>query len=308
MSTATGNGIYLLGLHHVTAVSSKINENVRFYTEALGMRLVKKSVNQDDTSAYHLFYGDEIGRAGTEVTFFDWPHISANRPGAGTISGIGLRVPSVSALEAPTVEFTDREGLRLQLVDDGGASGGGIPWHKSPVPGEIGIRGLATVSLTVAKLEPTRAFITDVMHFRVVAEHEEEGKRVVLFETGAGGPGAWVRVVEDRSASRGTVGHGGTHHVAFHAPTLDALTKWHGYMESLRVPNSGLVDRYYFESLYFREPSGVLFEVAADKAGFVGDEDADHLGEKLSLPPFMEPRRATIEANLKPLAFPANPF
>jgi glyoxalase family protein len=312
------------GLHHVTAVTTEASENVAFYTEVLGLRLVKKTVNQDDVSAYHLFYGDELGRPGTEVTFFDWPHlrIAPNHAGAGEISATELRVPGREALEfwserltehgvthggiderngRPLLSFTDPEGQRLRLVDDRGSRvEGGVPWEGSPVPQEAGIRGLGAVELTVHELGPTAWVLTEVLGFRKVGE--QHGGRVAVFEVGPGGSGAEVRVVEDPGAPPARLGRGGVHHVAFRTPDDEEHAAWR---ERIRASGLGVtpqIDRYYFCSIYFREPGGVLFEIATDGPGFATDEDAAHLGERLSLPPFLEPHREQIEAGLEPIA------
>ncbi|MBA2691957.1 MAG: ring-cleaving dioxygenase [Rubrobacter sp.] len=314
------------GLHHVTAVTADASGNVAFYTDVLGMRLVKKTVNQDDVSAYHLFYGDEIGNAGTEMTFFDWSSAGRHRPTAGEVSATAFRVAGRDALgwwEArfddlgvshgevygrggrAVLPFSDPEGQRLELVDDSGDGGTspGVPWGKSPVGTENGIRGLEGVSLSVGSVEPTEAVLTGVMGFRKVAEYEEDGHRAILFEVGPGGPGAEVRVLERPDLpSSPFSGAGGVHHVAFRTPDEEEHAAWAERVVEIGIPNSGLVERYYFKSLYFREPGGVLFEIATDGPGFATDEDAEHLGEKLALPPFLEPRREEIEAGLKPIS------
>jgi glyoxalase family protein len=313
------------GLHHVTAVTTQASENVAFYTEVLGLRLVKKTVNQDDVSAYHLFYGDERGRPGTEITFFDWPHlrIAPNHAGAGEISATELRVYGLEALEwwvvqleefgvkhggieeygrRPSIVFTDLEGQRLRLADDGAAGvPGGIPWERSPVPREAGIRGLGAVDLTVRELKPTAWVLTEVLGFWRRDEYEENGARVSVFEVGPGGPGAEVRVVERPDAPAAHLGRGGVHHVAFRTPDDEEHAAWRKRIEAAGLGVTPRIDRYYFRSIYFREPGGVLFEIATDGPGFATDEDAEHLGEKLSLPPFLEERREEIEAGLKPI-------
>ena len=317
------------GLHHVTAVTTEAQQNVAFYTEALGMRLVKKTVNQDDVSAYHLFYGDEIGRAGTEVTFFDWPQlrIAPNHAGAGEISTTELRVSGREAVEwwasrlselgvehggveerdgRALVAFTDPEGQRLRLVDDGPINGnagmeGGVPWEKSPVPSENGIRGLNGVELTVRDLEPTAWVLTEVLGFRKTGEAAHEGGRAILYEVGPGGPGTEVRVVESLDAPWAHLGRGGVHHVAFRTPDDEEHAAWRQKIRAAGLGVTPVIDRYYFRSIYFREPGGVLFEIATDGPGFATDEDAARLGERLSLPPFLEPRREEIEAGLVPV-------
>jgi glyoxalase family protein len=316
----------LSGLHHVTAVTTRAQENVTFYTEVLGLRLVKKTVNQDDVSAYHLFYGDELGRPGTEITFFDWPHLRVvpNHAGAGEISATELRVTGREALEfwagrleesgvehdgiverdgRELLAFTDPEGQRLRLVDDTGASiPGGVPWEESAVPQEAGVRGLGAVELTVRNLEPTAWVLTGVLDFRMVGEHERDGGRVAIFEVGPGGPGSEVRVVEEPEAPGAHLGRGGVHHVAFRTPDDEEHAEWRERIKGAGLGVTPQIDRYYFRSIYFREPGGVLFEIATDGPGFTSDEDPAHLGERLALPPFLEEHREQIEAGLRPIA------
>jgi glyoxalase family protein len=313
------------GLHHVTAVTTQARENVAFYTEVLGLRLVKKTVNQDDVSAYHLFYGDEVGRPGTEVTFFDWPHLRVvpNHAGAGEISATQLRVTGREALDFWAerlaeygvlhggieerdgrflLAFTDFEGQRLRLVDDTGARvAGGIPWEESPVPRDVGILGLGAVELTVRDLGPTAWVLEEVLGFRRTGEHAQNDTRVVLFEVGPGGPGAEVQVVEEPGAPRAHLGRGGVHHVAFRTPDDEEHAQWRERIRAAGLDVTPRIDRYYFRSIYFREPGGVLFEIATDGPGFTSDEDPAHLGERLALPPFLEEHRAQIEAGLMPI-------
>jgi glyoxalase family protein len=315
------------GLHHVTAVTADAPRNLDFYTNTLGLRLVKKTVNQDDVSAYHLFYGDEVGSPGTEVTFFDWSGMGPNRPGTGGIVEIGLRVPDRAALDwwaarfdalgvsqqpiaaiagHPTLRFSDPEGQRLALVAGGGDEGF-VPWGKSPVPTDHQIRGLNHVTLAVDRLAPTARVLTEVLNFRLAGEHpdpENPALRTVVFETGPGGPGTEVRVEERPDLPPAQLGRGGVHHVAFRAPNDNAHRAWRNRVRSAGIGITDVIDRFYFKSLYFREPGRILFEIATDGPGFATDEDAAHLGERLALPPFLEPHRAQIEAGLKPLASP----
>lgn len=312
------------GIHHVTAVTGDAPGNVTFYTDTLGLRLVKKTVNQDDVSAYHLFYGDEIGHPGTEMTFFDWSGIGPHVPGAGTISSTAFRVPDHAALDwwdrwfrelgvanegieerdgRATLRFTDPEGQRLELVHDEGAGvPGGTPWEESPVPREAFIRGLDSIELTLKSLAPTSTVLTDFMGFRKVEEYEEGDHKVAIYEVGPGGPGARVRLLErpDLRIHR-FVGSGGVHHVAFRTPDEEEHAVWRERLARAGLGVTPVIDRYYFKSIYFREPGGVLFEIATDGPGFATDEDVEHLGEKLSLPPFLEGQRPQIEANLKPI-------
>lgn len=311
------DNITIAGLHHLTAVTGNAPGNVHFYTRTLGLRLVKKTVNQDDVSAYHLFYGDELGRPGTEVTFFDWPHAGRNRAGTGEVARVALRVPSLEALDwweerlseagvehggieqsdgRSSLEFTDPEGQRLELVDDGGPAGG-TPWEGSPVPSDMAIRGLHSVILTVRDPRPTDFVLTQVLGFRQAGQVSG----AALYETGEGGAGAQVllEVAPDLPPAR--TGIGGVHHVAFRAQDDEQHRQWQERISASGLGVTPVIDRFYFRSIYFREPGGVLFEIATDGPGFATDEDAAHLGERLSLPPFLEPRRAEIEAGLEPL-------
>lgn len=314
----------LTGLHHVTAITARASQNVAFYTQVLGLRLVKKTVNQDDVSAYHLFYGDRTGSPGTEVTFFDWPHVVKNQNGAGSIAEIALRAPSREALvwwaqrlaEAGVahqgvseegglelLRFTDPEGQALALVNDNGAPGG-TPWERSPVPAEQGIRGLHGVKLQVQILEPTARVLTEVLGFQETRSYpavNAPAHQVVVYESGPGGPGSEVHVEAGPHLPPGRLGKGGVHHVAFRTPDDEEHRAW-----QRRIAESGLgvtpvIDRFYFKSIYFRIPGGILFEIATDGPGFATDEDVDRLGESLALPPFLEPQRERIEAQLRPI-------
>jgi glyoxalase family protein len=312
------------GLHHVTAVTSQAARNVTFYTQDLGLRLVKKTVNQDDVSAYHLFYGDGRGGPGTEMTFFDWARIGAQAPGSGMISTTAFRVKDRASLEwwagrfdergiahgpiaeqdgRATLPFTDPEGQRLALVDDtGSALPPGTPWAEGPVPAADAILGLAGVTLTLARLDPTARLLTDLLGFRQVGAATVDGYQTLTFAVGPGGPGAEVRLVERPDLPRHRqVGAGGVHHVAFRTPNDEEHRAWRETLAAAGVGVTPVIDRFYFRSLYFREPGGVLFEIATDGPGFATDEDPAHLGESLALPPFLEPHRAAIEANLAPL-------
>ncbi|NJJ41751.1 ring-cleaving dioxygenase [Paenibacillus apii] len=317
----------LKGLHHVSAITANAQENFKFYTEVLGLRLVKKTVNQDDISVYHLFYGDEKGSPGTEVTFFEIPMAGRNRDGNNSISALSLRVPSDAALDywqerlgqygiklgeitdrggRLTLFFRDPEGQRLILVSDENNQGvaGGRPWAKGPVPSEYAIAGLGPVHLTVENAAPTAAVLEQLLGFRRRGAYPSDvpgQPDVIVFETGQGGSGAEVHVEERNDLPPEHLGRGGVHHVAFRVDNEEELKQWIERLRSANLPNSGFVDRFYFRSLYFREPGGILFELATDGPGFDTDEPADRLGESLALPPFLEPKRSQIEEMLKPL-------
>lgn len=310
-------------IHHLTAITARAPDNRRFYTDTLGMRLVKKTVNQDDTSAWHLFYADGAGSPGTELTFFDWP-AARERRGTRSIIGTGLRVApgsldywaarladrgiataGIRSLAGrPGIAFEDPEGQRLRLVADETAPGADArPWDRSPVPAEHQILGLGPITISVPEAGPTLAVLTEVMGMRPLGDHADpEGRGPVhVLTMGAGGPGAELHVAVRPDLPVARQGAGGVHHVAFRVPDAAALHDWAERLRALRIPNSGEVERYYFRSLYFREPGGILFELATDGPGFAVDEPLESLGETLSLPPFLAPRRAEIEAKLKPL-------
>ena len=310
----------LTGIHHLTAITADAPANNRFYTDTLGLRRVKKTVNQDDTSAYHLFFADGAGSAGTDLTFFDWP-VARERRGTHSISRTGLRVPETSldfwagrlrdkklitgditTLDGRgTLDFEDPEGQRFRLTV--GADGAAHPWDRSPVPAEHQIRGLGPITISVPDLGPTEAVLTEVMNMRRVRDYASpDGQgQVHVFEMGQGGPAAELHVAVQPDLPQARQGAGAVHHVAFRVPDAPTIHAWSQRLNEKRVPNSGEVERYYFRSLYFREPGGNLFEIATDGPGFAVDEPFETMGEALSLPPFLEGRRAQIEAGLKPL-------
>jgi glyoxalase family protein len=313
----------LTGIHHLTAISAKPRENLAFYTGLLGMRLVKKTVNQDDVSAYHLFYADGKANPGTDLTFFDFP-APPERRGTNSIAATSLRVAGEKSLGfwrdrlkkaggrtgevtevdgRLTLPFEDEEGQRLVLVDDGGA-GLASPWEKSPVPVEHQIRGLGPIVLSVHELGRTALVLSSVMNMRHARSYAAPGAQgeVQVFAMGEGGPAAELHVIEQKGLPMARQGAGGVHHVAFRTPDETQYHAWTQRLRELRIPNSGEVDRFYFRSLYFREPNGILFEIATDGPGFATDEPMETLGERLALPPFLEPRRAAIEAGLKPIS------
>lgn len=312
----------LHGLHHLTAVSADAPGNHDFYTRTLGMRLVKKSVNQDDVSAYHLFYADGAASPGTDLTFFDWP-VGRERRGTSSIVRTALRVAGRAALDywagrlaevrvthGPIreldgrleLEFEDPEGQRLALVDDGGA-GPSHPWDRSSVPEANQIRGLGPIAISVPDLAPTEMFLTQVMAMRrgrSFAAPDAPGVVVHVFEMDEGGPGAELHVRVEPDLPEARPGAGGVHHVALRVRD-DEYEAWVERLQRLRVPSSGPVDRFYFRSLYTPGPNGILYEIATDGPGFATDEPLEALGERLSLPPFLEPQRAAIERGLRPL-------
>lgn len=312
----------LLGIHHLTAVTAHAAENVKFYTDTLGMRLIKKTVNQDDTTAYHLFYGDGVASPGADLTFFDFKTLP-EKHGTNSISRTGLRVGKPDDLDwwkarldgagvktsaiaeragHLSLDFEDFEGQRFRLVADP-AGGVAKPWAKSPVPAERQIIGLGPITLNVPELGRTQLLLTEVMNMRIVRNYPatQYAGATRVFEMGPGGAAAELHVEENPGAERVHPGGGGVHHVAFRTPNKAEFDQWVARVQEYGVRSSGEVERYYFTSLYFREPNGILFEIATDGPGFAVDEPLETLGERLALPPFLEGKRASIEAGLKPL-------
>jgi glyoxalase family protein len=325
---AIPDGLQLTGLHHVSSITADAQVNRDFYTRALGLRLVKKTVNQDATDVYHLFYADGKGSAGTDVTFFEIPHSAKNIPGRGEIKEIALRVPGQKALEFwrqrfddlgiphgemttragfAALPFEDPEGQRLALVDEGDAPEipGGTPWDRSTVPAEFGIRGLGAITISTMRPDATLMVLTEILGFRIkdeVADPTVPGNRDIVLETGPGGPGSFLIVHVRPNDPVARQGRGGVHHVAYRVPTFEAHAAWNEYLRSAGIQVTPVIDRFYFKAMYFREPGGVLYEISSDGPGFMDDgEPEETLGEHLALPPFLEPQRAAIESQITPL-------
>jgi glyoxalase family protein len=282
------------------------------------MRMVKRSVNQDSPDTYHLFYADADGHPGTDLTFFPWPRMPAVKPGHGLSSEVSLAVPAGSLdywakrLEESGVfvhaeetrhgeralPFTDPHGLAVALVETGDAREF-TPWERSPVPAERQVRGLHAVRLRERELGATAAFLTTVLGFQSLGE--EGGWH--RYGVRAGGSGAHLDVRETPNEPRGAWGVGAIHHVAWRVRDDEAELAVRQRIASARRRPTEVIDRFWFKSVYFLEPGGVLFEIATDGPGFTADEDPDALGEKLVLPPWLEPMRAEIEGALPPLRY-----
>jgi glyoxalase family protein len=312
----------LTGLHHVSTLSSNIDQTHHFYRNIMGMRPLIMTVNQDDTSMYHLFYGDGAGTPGSDITIFDMPLASPQRHGNNSVSRTTLRVNGREAMEywakrlsehqishqdiherdgRLTMYFADTVDTQLALIDDQG-QGPGVAWDESDVPSEFQIRGLGYVELTVPKFEPTDKFLKEVLglHYdHVFAPREAPFNRVHVYRIGEGGPNAEVHVLVDEELPRARYGSGGVHHVALMVPEGDTIETWAEHFTSLGLTHSGVKDRHYFKSIYVREPNHVLFELATYGPGF--EVDGPINGEELSLPPALEPNRIAITLRLKPL-------
>jgi glyoxalase family protein len=304
------------GLHHITAISGPAQENLDFYSGVLGMRLVKKSVNQDDPGTYHLFYADAEGHPGTDLTFFPWAQMAPPRIGHGLAVEVGLEVPNdsleywgarlekygarVNAIDTRfgerTLSLVDPHGLRLALVEPSTSLGRSFsPWDHSTVQPEHQVRGLYSAQLWERDLAPTTGFLTTALGFKKIAE--ENGWMRYGFDNATG-------VVDIRDASdtrRGAWGVGSVHHLAWRVDDETHQFAVRAQVETAGRQATPVIDRFWFKSVYFQEPGGVLFELATDGPGFAVDEDREHLGETLVLPPWLEPSRSRIESVLPPL-------
>jgi len=311
---------HLKGIHHVTAITSSAEKNYEFFTYVLGMRLVKKTVNQDDIQTYHLFFADDKGSAGTDMTFFDFPGIPKGTHGTNEIYKTAFRVPTDAALEywlkrfdkykvenngieetfgKKTISFVDFDDQQYMLISDELDEGieSGIPWQNGPVPLEFAITGLGPVHIRIADFENFKEILEKVMLMREIAK---EGS-FHLFEVGEGGNGAQVIVEHNTILPAGRQGFGTVHHAAFRVEDSKVLHEWIAHMEAAGFGTSGYVDRFFFESLYARVAPGILFEWATDGPGFMGDEPYEAVGEILSLPPFLEGKREQIESAVRPI-------
>ena len=306
----------LHGIHHVTSITADAAANHDFYTRVLGLRLVKKTVNQDDVSAYHLFYADGAGTPGTDLTFFDWP-VPREQRGTNSIVRTGLRVGSLPTLEwwrarlgagspilerdgSPVLDFEDTEGQRLSLVAD--EEPAAAIWERSSVPPEHQIRGLGPVVLSVRKPASTARILRELLGFEFVRTYVWSDRETSVYRCGEeGGASREIHITAEPDAPVARQGAGAVHHLALRTKRSD-YDAWLRRLAESGIPSSGPVDRFWFRSLYFRDPNGILFELATDEPGFATDEPMDKLGETLSLPPFLESRRREIEAGLKPLA------
>ena len=307
------------GIHHVTAIGGDPQRNVDFYEGILGLRLIKKTVNFDDPGTYHLYYGDEVGTPGTAMTFFPWTHAPRGRRGAGQVVATAfsvareavpfwedrLRENGVSVAERierfgeEGLAFEDPDGLLLEILapaDRDGREG----WTDGPVPAENALKGFAGATLLERDRRRTDELLTGVLGFRGAGE---DGYRI-RYEIGEGGPATVLDVVEDPDATRGNPVVGTVHHIAFRVPDEETELALREEIAGLDYNVTPVLDRNYFRSIYFREPGGVLFEIATDVPGFTVDEPVEELGTNLKLPPQYEFRRAQLEQKLTPIELP----
>ncbi|WP_085994292.1 ring-cleaving dioxygenase [Oceanobacillus senegalensis] len=310
----------LKGLHHITAITSSAEKIYEFFTYVLGMRLVKKTVNQDDIQTYHLYFTDDKGSPGTDMTFFDFPGIPKGVHGTNEIFKTSFRVPNDKALDywvkrfnrlevkhtgikeqfgKKTLSFVDFDDQQYQLISDETNTGvdSGTPWQKGPIPLEYAITGLGPIFVRVDNVDYFKEMMERVLLFK---EIDNEGS-FHLFETGEGGNGAQVIVEYNTILPPARQGYGTVHHAAFRVNDRQELDEWMKQLNTFRFPNSGYVERYYFGSLYTNVAPQILFEMATDGPGFMGDEPYETLGEKLALPPFFESKREEIEKLVRPI-------
>ena len=309
------------GLHHVTAICGDAQVNADFYVGTLGLRLVKRTVNFDDPGSYHLYYGDHSGQPGSLLTFFAWPGARRGRPGAGQVAAVTLAVPAASLdfwgerlvargvavrpavvrFGEPTLAFTDPDGMPVELAGVTAVAPGFEPTPAAGVPVEHGIRGVRAVTLSERDAAPTAALLTARFGYRSAGE--DNGRTRLRPADGTTGISA-VDLLARPDAPVGNVAVGSVHHVAFRARDDAEQTLWQRELDDHGLGVSPVMDRTYFHSIYFREPGGVLFEIATDGPGFTDDETLANLGRALKLPPGLEARRAAVERALPPLTLP----
>ncbi len=310
------------GIHHITAIASDPQTNVDFYTDVLGLRLVKRTVNFDDPGAYHFYFGDRIGRPGTIITFFPWPNAQQGQIGAGQVIATSYATPSgsiefwkerlrknrVPAEETPSrfgqraLRFADPDGLGLEIIETN-ESTEAEPWAHSPIPAEFALRGFHTPTLASGKRAATAEVATSLLGFELVGE--ENGR--ARYSVSPGNPSAQIDLI-DRPEKHGHVAAGTVHHIAFRAADEEEQKVFRERVEEAGLMVTPVIDRQYFHSIYFREPGGILFEIATDKPGFATDESEEHLGEALKLPPQYELHRSSIEAVLPAITLRTHPI
>jgi glyoxalase family protein len=306
------------GIHHVTCITGDVQKCVDFYVSVLGLRFVKKSINQDLPDTYHIYFADYLGTPGTVMTFFGWPTWPSRRAGSGQVTTVSFGVPErsldfwskrlekmgvessrMSRFEKDLVVLQDPDGIELELVGHA-TDDRWVPWEDAPVDKDHAIRSFHSVTLTLAETAATFALLTNTMGFR---KSGEEGN-TTRFETGSGGPHSIVDVVESPEGPVGEESVGTVHHVAWRTPDAPEQMAWRDLLMRAGRNITPVIDRWYFKSVYFREPGGVLFEIATDGPGFTIDEAPEELGTTLSLPPWFQVRRDELDGILTPIAVP----
>jgi catechol 2,3-dioxygenase-like lactoylglutathione lyase family enzyme len=314
----TANQKSLPGLHHVTAITADAQKNIDFYCGILGLRLVKLTVNFDDPGSYHLYYGDELGRPGTILTFFAWAGAYRGKIGPPQVTATAFSVPSSALdfwsnrLKEKNIEsqmsdrfgervltFADPDAMPLEIVASPDPKG--QPWSAGPIPADQAIRGFHGITISEEGYENTAKLLTDIMGFKPGGN---EKNRYRYHADSADGFASTVDLLCVPDARHGTMGAGAVHHVAFRTKDDAQQAAWHKTLAAQHLNVSPVMDRVYFHSIYYREPGGVLFEIATDNPGFTADQPAAEFGKKLMLPPWLEPHRAEIERIVPPVRLP----
>jgi catechol 2,3-dioxygenase-like lactoylglutathione lyase family enzyme len=306
----------ILGIHHITAIAGDPQHNIDFYTDLLGLRLVKVTVNFDDPGSYHFYYGDGLGTPGTILTFFAWPGAMRGRHGNSQVTVTSFATPPGSlafwrerlsakgiTFDGPlerfgqqVLSFADEDGLRLELIETA-ATGSAHTWTGSGIPPEFAIRGFHSATLSETGYQRTATLLTDQMGFRLVGQEQNRFR----YEVDTGGDSKTVDVICAPDGPEGRIAAGTVHHIAWRTADDAQQREWLAEIGRLGYNVSPIMDRVYFHSIYFREPGGILFEIATDSPGFMVDESADNLGSTLALPPWLAPQRSRIEAALQPI-------
>ncbi len=306
------------GIHHVTCISRDVQKCVDFYVGVLGLRFIKKSINQDLPDTYHIYFGDYLGTPGTAMTFFGWPTWPGQRAGSGQVTTVSFQVPAgslgfwsnrlkalgvdhrmISRFDGDALVLHDADDIELELVAQA-SNERWTPWPDGPVGAEHAIRGFHSVTMTLAEMGATFSLLTSVMGFRVAAQDVNRTR----FETGVGGPHAIVDVIESPEGPVGEESTGTVHHVAWRTPDAATQKAWRDVLVTAGRNVTPVIDRWYFKSIYYREPGGVLFEIATDGPGFTVDESPEQLGTTLSLPPWFQVRRDRLDEILPPIVVP----
>jgi len=306
------------GIHHVTCITADVQKCVDFYVTVLGLRFVKKSINQDLPDTYHIYFGDYLGSPSTAMTFFGWPTWPKRRSGSGQVTTVAFAVPHgsldywgtrfhrlgvdaqrTSRFGTDSIVMDDPDGIEIELAGKA-TDDNWVPWPDAPVGMDHAIRGFHSVTMTVAEGQSTFDFIGQQMGFRKVGQ---DGNRV-RYETGAGGPHSILDVIESPEGPVGDESIGTVHHVAWRTPDDATQLAWRDLMFKAGRNVTPVIDRWFFKSIYFREPGGVLFEIATDSPGFTVDESPEALGRTLSLPPWFQVRRETLDVTLPPIVVP----
>jgi glyoxalase family protein len=313
------NTLVLGGIHHITAITGSAAENLAFYTQVLGLRLIKKTVNFDDPYTYHLYYGDAVGRPGTALTFFPWQHLPPGRPGPGMVTAIafaiekgaldywwkrlrrfGLDVREDQRFGDPLLQFKDPDGLGLELIGTDQPATVSV-WEIGPVPPSESIKGFHSATQSAGALDASRSLLSGPMGMTAAGV---EGDRHRFKISQGPSAGIYYDLIADQGTPKGEMGSGSVHHIAFRTPDDESQKQWQALLRQRGLAVTPVRDRSYFRSIYFHEPGGVLFEIATDGPGFTIDEPVEHLGQSLKLPPQYEPIREAIESRLPPLGYP----